>query len=655
MSFWSVLGLEATRDLAVIKRAYAARLKDCHPEDDPAGFQKLRAAYESAMRYATPRKPQRFTASIDPKVRRKQTAPPVSDEIASVALQLVSVIEPVETAPPAAETQTAEPPAPLDGVKRTAADPVKSIVAESEVSKASTPPVKTAAEPVTPPVPRARPEPVQRPALPVQPDPVLLRAQHDARCRALARMVAKGAGAGTMQTALAELLMSEPMESVGVHGRTERWLTELIVDNTPRSDPLVAPSIKYFAWRADRLGRDGDVSRRVLARGDDLVFLDGLRRRRSEHANAWRALNAKPTRMRVLLNCVTLSLAGGVRNLLKLIRQERPSLMDEIDPDGLAWWDHHLARPQIPAELGFTAFLGVFVSTLVLPASRWFGPMPWALLFSALASFGVVAAVLGGGLYGVARPRHVWMTSKAFGAPVWKRLGWAPATLALVLVAALAPASPWVTPAIAIAVLWLVYWAVITGEPNRNPSPRYPWPVRALFNFAYLGIFWMIMAAILPPARWMQMSLPIVGGMVAFTWGAGSLYDAVRDEIGEKRRRGLAWFLAAVSMLAFVAVASVHDHAAMAATAAALLAVAVFTHKTLDGQLGSEAWRWRAVAMLIGWVVWFIVLTAILGPRSPDRDFELRLGMALLTGPVIVAGVMLLAPLPARRRSPKLA
>ncbi len=327
----------------------------------------------------------------------------------------------------------------------------------------------------------------------------------------------------------------------------------------------MAPSIRYFGWRADRLSRDGDVSRRVLARGDDLVFLDGLRRRRSEHANAWRALNAKPTRMRVLLNRVTLSLAGGVRTLLKLIRQERPSLMDEIDPDGLAWWDHHFARPQIPAELGFTAFLGVLVSTLVLPASRWFGPMPWALLFAALASFGVAAAVLLGGLYGVARPRHVWLTSKQFGAPIWKRLGWRAATLALVLVAALAPASPWVTPAIAIAVLWLVYWVLITGEPNRNPGPRYPWPVRALFNFAYLGIFWMIMAAILPPARWMQMSLPIVGGMVVFTWGAGSLYDAVRDEIGETARRGLAWFLAAVSMLAFVAVASVHDHAALEA------------------------------------------------------------------------------------------
>ena len=47
---WQQLGIEPTEDLREIKRAYARRLKQCQPEDDPDGFQRLRAAYETVLR-----------------------------------------------------------------------------------------------------------------------------------------------------------------------------------------------------------------------------------------------------------------------------------------------------------------------------------------------------------------------------------------------------------------------------------------------------------------------------------------------------------------------------------------------------------------------------------------------------------------------------
>lgn len=49
---WEELGIGPTRELEDIKRAYGDRLKTCHPEDDPEGFQRLYAAFQAASRFA---------------------------------------------------------------------------------------------------------------------------------------------------------------------------------------------------------------------------------------------------------------------------------------------------------------------------------------------------------------------------------------------------------------------------------------------------------------------------------------------------------------------------------------------------------------------------------------------------------------------------
>ena len=79
---WEILGIAPTSEQGAIRKAYAARLKEVQPEEDPAGFQLLRAAYESALRAA-----KGTMLPADRTAARSASSPPAPVPAESAALE----------------------------------------------------------------------------------------------------------------------------------------------------------------------------------------------------------------------------------------------------------------------------------------------------------------------------------------------------------------------------------------------------------------------------------------------------------------------------------------------------------------------------------------------------------------------------------------
>ncbi|MEC4087805.1 J domain-containing protein [Pseudoalteromonas rubra] len=60
---WEVLGIDPSADKKAIKRAYTSKLKLCKPDEDPEGFQQLRAAYDAALAHVEAQPQQRVKLS----------------------------------------------------------------------------------------------------------------------------------------------------------------------------------------------------------------------------------------------------------------------------------------------------------------------------------------------------------------------------------------------------------------------------------------------------------------------------------------------------------------------------------------------------------------------------------------------------------------
>jgi hypothetical protein len=615
------LGLEATRDRAVIRRAYAARLKLTNPEDDPAGFQALRAAYERALAYAGP-------APGGAAARRRE--PPVVVPEVEVEPRAFEELLEVREAPDEAGDGTPRPERSRDW------RPAAQTEAKTGDGGARSHGWRSP-DPSPPPDPQPGKLRAWRPA---DPPPEIfdetVRRDYAARTDALTRLAADAAATPeALQAALAAFLASPMLEDMARHSGAERWLAALITRNTPRTDPLLAPAIAYFGWDATRVGPRSDAGARVLARREDLRFLQTSRVVGNVHHGALAALTRKPARWRWVLNRLTFGLGRRVRDFLAVIRTERPGLIASLDADAVAWWDRYLARPRL-GPIAILATTAALAMTLIAwaaedPAQLRTGD-PLAPLELILASVVTVVLV---NLFGVQWPRTLWRERWARIAPAWARYAWAPALATTVIAASLVPASLPATIALAALTAPLLLWSVAVGEPDQRqagfaapgfrwrgpiisfpiafgvylaywgvlrPGVRFPWRAMTAFGFAYLAIFWVLVTTDLPADAWGQMSAPLLAAAIAFSVGAGTLADGWNRLQPTLQRRALIG-LAGLVALAVAAIFLARDYAPARPAAAALVAAAVFAHKTPARALFGEPAQVRDLVMRFGWVL----------------------------------------------------
>lgn len=81
MNIWEILGIPPTTDIVAIKKAYADRAKEWHPEEHPEEFKRLRNAYQTAVRWAKSGGAGKVGASVEPPTAKQvesQAAKPQS-------------------------------------------------------------------------------------------------------------------------------------------------------------------------------------------------------------------------------------------------------------------------------------------------------------------------------------------------------------------------------------------------------------------------------------------------------------------------------------------------------------------------------------------------------------------------------------------------
>jgi hypothetical protein len=543
-----VLEIAPTGDAREIRRAYARKLKVTHPEDDAEGFQRLRAAYEAALRIAS------HAASAVPAV--PQSLPEPDDEHDSRRER--------------------------EGAMQAATDP-------SAASAASAPHVEVPAPPLR--------------------DPALVALENGFFALQGALQGTRPAPAGELQSQMNMLLASPALENIAVFDQFQNALAALLAQTTPRSDPLLMKSIEHFRWMQHEQSLTAHPAlRAVLARRRVLEFLWNLESGHGPNAEGYAHLKKRNS---PILRW-WLSFNGSPRpevSVLGWLRRHAPEAVAHLDADEVQWWDRVANRPDwlyglVRVGAAVTLIVGVVSALTGLAAGNGLavglkGVLSMLAVFTAL---GFAREFL------IERPTRYFTTRYADSAPFMVQFGWLPLSLASLLLMSALPARPWLNPVAGAIGVLCGLWAFCTSGP---PAPAPPGADRAdtlLFHSrisrvigmnVVLAYWWIVAQSESAEGPTAQRYYAVLAAMVCFTLGSKALSEAWQRRLAADYRLrgnvGLALVASLVALLAwFVTSQSVQP------VIAALVIAVILLHRVSRGAIGSTMGAVQALVLLFG-------------------------------------------------------
>lgn len=591
-SLWSTLGIKATNDQAEIRRAYARRLKEVHPEDDPEGFQALRAAYDQALSmarkgWAAPRAyrphPDDGEANTGDWASDEVEAWPDDDEDGWQSPSRSSGIGPgwngADSGPQWARPDPADGPVPAaETAPDLAADIAATLKANADEAQAHEQLIRDLSQQIG--------------IAPNEPEPAL--------------------------QALIKVLRSPAMTSMAIHERTELWLADLLLRPGDATAGLIEPVAHYFGWTNARVGVDLRHAQAALARRDALEEIRRLRRPESGSYRAFKALTQPVTGKTRLTARLTPGLAGEVWALLDRADYALPQLADSFDPGAVQWWRDLFARPRLGPMFLLFALFGPPIFTAMIMAGRAFeaptlldAVAVWVLLFGMIVGLGA------GWLKGIAGPTLRWRSDNPWEKPLALRFGWLAAAVPLALVGALVPPLivPWSLALVTgLLFLWLVLavWTRLTTSHVGRASPE-----GNNLGFGFFCLVLLAAPALLSPlleGRTDPMTVTLLGlGLVAFL-GRHALLDEWHH-LSQPHRRQVTFGLIALSSLA-IALAFLATSSLLVAVAMVLVAMAALPGRLLPLDVQPPWPLFQMLATRGGWVAIGIVALSQTGPRG---------------------------------------